>query len=118
LLVGFPLPPSPSCQSPLGIQKGTAHMFASSEWSSNHGANNGRLLAKKTGSKSGSWSALRNNKYQWLGVDFNKVVKVTMFATQGREDAKQWVKSYKLQYSLDGFEYTTYSIKGRQIVSN
>lgn len=93
-------------------------MSASSEWSPTHGANNGRLHFQKNGHRTGSWSALRNNKFQWIGVDFNKVVKVTMFATQGREDAKQWVKSYKLQYSLDGFEYTTYSIKGRQIVSN
>lgn len=93
-------------------------MFASSEWNSNHGANNGRLHFKKTGRKSGSWSALRNNRHQWLGADFTKVVKITMFATQGRADARQWTKSYKLQYSLDGFEYKTYSVRARQVVSN
>lgn len=88
-------------------------MIASSEWDANHGANNGRLHFQKTGRRTGAWSALRNNRYQWLGVRFDNVVKVTMFATQGRQDYRQWVKTYKLEYSLDGYEYKTYSVKGQ-----
>lgn len=91
-------------------------MLSSSKWDSNKGAGNGRLHFQKKVNRGGAWSALRNNRYQWIGVDFKKVVKVTMFATQGRPDAAQWVKSYKLQYSLDGYEFQVYSIKGKQKV--
>ncbi|KAK3700598.1 hypothetical protein QZH41_010513 [Actinostola sp. cb2023] len=113
---GFPIPPSPKCLKALGVESKAikdSQMSASSEWDSNHGANHGRLHLQNSGSRKGAWSALRNNRHQWLGVDFGKVVKVTMFATQGRHDSSQWVKTYKLEYSLDGYMYDTYSIKGQ-----
>lgn len=93
-------------------------MSASSQYNIHSTSINGRLHFQKNGHKLGSWIALRNNVYQWIGVDFNKVIKVTMFSTQGRQDYRQWVKSYKLEYSLDGYEYEIYSIKGRPKVSN
>lgn len=119
-MIGFTPPPSPRCLKPLGVEDKRipdSDMMASSEWSANHGAKNGRLNSKKTGSNRGAWSALRNDRHQWLGVRFGNVVKVTMIATQGRQDYRQWVKTYKLEYSLDGYEYKTYSIKGKPKVS-
>ena len=41
-------------------------------------------------------------------VDFGVPVKVTRFASQGRQDAGWWVKSYTLSSSVDGGYYTPY----------
>ena len=56
----------------------------------------------RIGSRTGAWSSRHNNKGQWLEVDLGETAKVTMVATQGRYDADQWVKSYKVAYSKYG----------------
>ena len=92
------------CQKALGMESGAisdGQISASSEseWSVNHAANQGRLHFQKTTSKAGSWSAARNDEYQWLQVDMESdYTKVTRVATQGRNGYSQWVKEYKLQY--------------------
>ena len=47
-----------------------------------------------------------NNKHQWLQVDMGDWTRVTGVATQGRQNAYYWVKSYSLSTS-DGelFEF-------------
>ena len=46
------------------------------------------------------------NKYQWLQVDMGNWTRVTGVATQGRQNANYWVKSYSISTS-DGkfFEF-------------
>jgi len=75
----------------------------------NHNAARARLNIVRQGSLTGSWSARYNNNLQWLQLKLNKVSKITAFATQGRQDYNQWVKSYKLQYSLDGGHFEDYN---------
>lgn len=82
---------------------------ASSIHDVNHNAARARLNIARQGSLTGSWSARHNNALQWLQVKLNKVSKITAFATQGRQDYNQWVKSYKLQYSLDGGHFESYN---------
>ena len=66
----------------------------------------GRLHFLSSGSgKYGSWAAEANDKNQWFQVDFGSWTKVTAVATQGRQDADQWVKNYKLSFSYDGVFY-------------
>ena len=92
---------------------------ASSQWNALCAAHQGRLnfqevIEEGVARKSGSWSARKNDKNQWLQVDLLREESVvTSVATQGRNRhpplgrRNQWVKSYKLQYSNNGvdFEY-------------
>ena len=52
--------------------------------------------------RGGAWVAKVSNKGQWLEVDLGETTKVTMVATQGRYDYDQWVKTYKVAYSIYG----------------
>ena len=70
--------------------------------------------------KSGSWSALKKDQYQWLQVDLLREESVvTSVATQGRNrnpfwgPHSQWVQSYKLQYSNNEVDFEYYK-DGRQ----
>lgn len=55
-----------------------------------------------------SWSARTNNHNQWFQVSFVVVAKVTGIATQGRQDANQWVKQYTVSYSPDSTNFRYY----------
>jgi hypothetical protein len=87
-----------------------ARITASSMWDRNHSPAQARLDMKRVGLVRGGWSAVTNNAHQWLQVDLDKVTKVTHIATQGRHDSyyTQWVKSYSLQYSLNGRRFVDY----------
>ena len=82
---------------------------ASSQLDVNHTAIQGRLNFK-----TGSWSAVKNDSSQWLQVDLDSQrIRVTRVATQGRNDATQWVTKYKLQYSNDGMNFQYYRERGQ-----
>ncbi|CAH3183434.1 unnamed protein product [Porites evermanni] len=107
------------CDKPLGLQSGwveNSQMTASTVWDWKHAAWRGRLHMPKQGTFRGSWSAKYNNQDQWLQVSFNRPMKFTAIATQGRQDYSQWVTSYSLSYSEDGTKYTIYSVGGHQKV--
>ena len=44
-----------------------------------------------------------------LQIDFEALTRATGIATQGRYDAEQWVKTYRLTYSRDGSTYKYYA---------
>ncbi|KAK3730962.1 hypothetical protein QZH41_007184 [Actinostola sp. cb2023] len=105
---------------PLGMQSGAipdARITASSMWNGNHAPAQGRLNYKPPRGKSGSWSSRHNRVGQWIQVDLNRLTKVTGIATQGRSDANQWVKQYKLQYSSDGKTFNNYE-EGKVFTAN
>ena len=95
---------------------------ASSEWNAHHAAHQGRLNFQEVvegdvARKSGSWSARKNDKNQWLQVDLLREESVvTSVATQGRNRHplwqwgrhSQWVKSYRLEYSNNGVTFKYY----------
>ena len=72
---------------------------ASSEWSVNHAAIQGRLNFLKSGVKEGAWVVRYNNGDQWLQIDLGRKMRVTGVATQGRNGFDHWVTKYNLQYS-------------------
>lgn len=73
----------------------------------------GRLNLKAGGGKVGAWVPSSNRLYiQWLQVDLDRYTVVTGIATQGRNDANQWVTSYILQYSEDGVTFVNYKEQG------
>ncbi|CAH3014709.1 unnamed protein product [Porites evermanni] len=100
-----------ACLDPLGMESRKitdGQITASTVWNAAHGATNGRLNFKAGGSKTGAWSALRNDVHQWLQVDLGAKTEVTGIQIQGRQDADQWVTSFTISYSGNGTAYTPY----------
>ena len=98
------------CDVPAGFQSGRIknnQITASSMWNRYHAAWLARLHRARRGKYIGSWSSRHNNHNQWLQVDFRRYMKVTGIATQGRQDADQWVTAYRLYYSSDGVYFSS-----------
>ena len=77
-----------------------------------HKPGNGRLHFQKVPSplRYGAWATLGGHYLQgsWWQVDFGSWTKVTIIATQGRQDALQWVTKYRVSYSYDGLFFRYY----------
>ena len=87
---------------------------ASSQWDSRHAPSQGRLHFQGILFKAGSWSAGRNDLFQWLQIDLDsQYTKVTRVATQGRSDHSQWVTRYSLLYGNDGLHFQYYRGQGK-----
>ncbi|XP_078576597.1 retinoschisin-like isoform X2 [Branchiostoma floridae x Branchiostoma japonicum] len=101
---------------PLGMESGAipdGYITASSTHP--HGAlSKARLHSQESSDRSqtgwaGAWCAkdpLTTN--HWLQIDVGAETTVTGVITQGRSDVSQWVTSYKLRFSRDGTEWSTY----------
>ena len=93
-----------------------AQITASSQFSLNHAAIQGRLNIKISGIKQGAWSARNNEANQWLQIDLQApYTKVTAVASQGRDQVNQWVTKYKLQYSDNGVTFRYYREEGQAV---
>lgn len=105
------------CEQALGMENYAipdGQISASSQWDGNHAAIQGRLHFTASGSKQGGWSSRTNDVNQWLQVDLGDMyTRVTGLATQGRNNADQWVTKYKLQYSNDGVNFQYYREGGQ-----
>lgn len=88
---------------------------ASSQVDDNHSAVQARLNFKADGSKAGAWSALTNDRNQWLQVDLGSYTRVTRIATQGRNGYNEWVTKYNLQYSDDEGNFQLYKQIGESV---
>ena len=88
-----------------------SQISASSEWDSNHAAQQARLYVKTV---YGAWSARSNDIHQWLQVDLLNTTRVSGVATQGRNgrSSSQWVTKYKLKYSEGGQAFKFYRRSG------
>ena len=91
-----------------------SQISASSEWDSNHAAQQARLHFVQTVHRTGAWSARSNDINQWLQVDLLNTTRVSGVASQGRNGCPcdQWVTKYKLQYSEDGQVFKFYRRSG------
>ncbi|CAH1256880.1 EDIL3 [Branchiostoma lanceolatum] len=121
----------PSCQQrpctavPLGMESGAipdSHITASTTHP-DCATNKARLHSPEEGRTSqggwaGAWCAnYPLNTNQWLQVDMGAETTVAGVITQGRPAGNQWVKSYKLRFSIDGTTWSTYLDKlGREKV--
>ena len=110
-VLGFSTPAPPQCMDALGMESGDvpdSAITASSSYNGNSLPPTGRLHFLSAGSgKYGSWIAQTNNVYQWFQVDFGSWTKISAVATQGRQDADQWVKTFSLSFSYDGVFFQT-----------
>ena len=101
----------------LGMEDGRIHeaaISASTSYSGNHAAKLGRLNLVAGSGKAGAWCAKLDNNKQWLQIDLGTPTTVTRVATQGRQDASQWVTSYSLSYSLTGSYWVQYTVRGNK----
>ena len=77
-----------------------------------HKPGNGRLHFQYMSSplRYGAWITLGGHYLQgsWWQVDFGSWTKVTIIATQGRQDAAQWVTKYRVSYSYDRLFFSYY----------
>lgn len=100
------------CHEGLGMENGEitdAQISASSEWNSLLAATLARLHIKGTSERGGGWTPLTLDLDKWLQVDLgNQKINVTGVATQGRNDIDFWVKTYNLQFSNNGENFTYY----------
>jgi len=55
-----------------------------------------------------SWSVRTNRVGQWFQVNFVELMRVKGVATQGRQNANQWVRKYTVSYSVDGMSFRPY----------
>ncbi|XP_068726464.1 lactadherin-like [Montipora capricornis] len=98
------------CNAPLGVSNKRipdSRITASSELNQ-FNAKHARLGQIKKGSNMGAWCSRDNNKYQWLKVDFGRLMKVTQIVTQGRYDYGYWVTSFYLSSSVDNVHWSMY----------
>ena len=99
----------------LGMQNGKlpdSALSASSEYSTQYGPENARLHFHPESGHYGGWVAAKQDHNQWLQADFGVETTITRIATQGRQDAAQWVKEYTLKYSNDGSYFHHYQPDG------
>lgn len=87
---------------------------ASSEWDHTHRAANARLNFIAGNDRTGAWTSAEKDHRQWLQVDFQRSTIITGICTQGRQDANQFVKSYKISFSEDGMKFYFYKA-GRKL---
>lgn len=92
-------------------------LSASSQLNSAFGPENARLHFYAVSGRNGAWIPKTQDHNQWLQVDFGGETLITRIATQGRQDANQWVKEYTLRYSLDGSYFKQYQPDGYTMVS-
>lgn len=100
----------------LGISTGrlrNRYIKASSEWDRYHAAYLARLNLKPRGRYRGGWSAKKNNRRQWIQFYFRRPVRVSKVAMQGRADANQYVTSFAVAYSPDGYRWTPFRVNSR-----
>jgi hypothetical protein len=101
------------CNSGLGMVSGaldSSRLAASSSLNEAHDERGSRLLTYSVGAHSLSVQHL--NEHQYLQIDVGLVTTITAVATQGRNNAAQWVKTYLLRYSVSGSTWSTYRDNG------
>ena len=105
-------PPKLQCQSELGMKSGKipdSAITVTTVYSQYYGPERARLDTVKSGSFYGAWIPKTQDMGQWIQVDLGKIAKITRIATQGRQDAAQWVKSYSISYSVNGGPFLPYN---------
>ena len=93
------------CSVPIGLEDKRLHngaMTASTYYNGYLAPWHGRINHRW------SWSARRNTRSQWLQVYFGGLARITGVMSQGRQDANQWVKTFLLTFSRDGFSFAKY----------
>ena len=108
------------CNQPMGLQfKGSLKnhlMKASSQRGQYYAPFLARLYRPRQGPYRGAWSARTNNRCQYLQIDFTRPSKIIKIATQGRQDAYQWVTQYYITHSVNAINFVEYKERNNRKV--
>ena len=85
------------------------NITASSAKNASTPAKNGRLNY----TLGSSWCAGTSDTNPYLQIDLQTLHIICAVSTQGNSQADQWVKTYKLQFSIDGTTWTDYKEVGQ-----
>ena len=85
------------------------NITASSVQNANTPATNGRLNY----TSGSSWCAGTSDTNPYLQIDLQALHIICAVSTQGNSQADQWVKTYKLQFSINGTTWTDYKEAGQ-----
>ena len=98
----------------LGMEGGSipdSNITASSELNANTPATNGRLNY----TAGSSWCAATGDSNPYLQIDLQTLHFICAVSTQGNSQVDEWVKTYTLQISTDGTNWTDYTDSGGQV---
>ena len=90
-----------------------SQMSATSQKSQLSGAKHARIGRRKTinvqgeTDSEGGWIPSSSSHSQHLQIDIGRKVKITAVETQGADRHDYWVKTYQLQYSVDGGSWSS-----------
>ena len=101
---------------PLGLEDeriNSGALRASSSYNYNHGPERARLNHARSHGRIGAWVARYRNRNQWLQIKLPWLARVKGIATQGRQDASQWVTRYRVTYSVLGIRFSAYKELGK-----
>ena len=107
------------CLMSLGLEDGRIQngaMSASSFYNSNFVANLGRLNLEARSSKAGAWCVRKPDTSQWLQINLGRGTTIKKVATQGRQDADQWVTTYSISYRPNRTFWVYVTIHGKKKV--
>ena len=85
------------------------NITASSVQNASTPATNGRLNY----TSGSSWCAGTSDTNPYLQIDLQTLHIICAVSTQGNSQADQWVKTYKLQFSINGTTWTDYKEAGQ-----
>nr|XP_047137084.1 SCO-spondin isoform X2 [Hydra vulgaris] len=108
----------PSCFQPVGVSLSSvipeSHFSASSSRGSPYRPSNGRFnLASHFTVSAGAWCAEEHKPPHWLQIDLGKDFYISHIGIQGRHLVLQFVQSFLLKYSMNGYTWDTYSYHGQ-----
>lgn len=116
----LPFPLAGKCDVPIGLEDRRVPdqlITASSFYNYYCAPRNARLRQRRVGRLGGAWCAKRSDRRQWLKIDLGGLTRVSRIATQGRQNADQWVTSYYVSYSTKVYRFITYKENRRTKVS-
>ncbi|EDO48078.1 predicted protein [Nematostella vectensis] len=106
---------------PLGLESHfipSENIRTNSMWNHNHGPDRGILNQRNTHGRTGAWIPRSGNRKYWILYDLGRKATIKGIATQGRYEANQWVKSYRIKYSADGKRWHIYKSMVRYTSDN
>jgi len=93
-----PPPPPPEEPKPEPITTPNSMRSASSVWGDRGLNYNLPSCGNSMMDSSGGWCSKHNSVGQWIQLDNGKLGSISGVITQGRKDADQWVKSFRVKY--------------------
>eukprot|EP01132_Coremiostelium_polycephalum_P008641 gene8641-10638_t len=101
------------------VSNAMVNIRSSSDWSSFANIENSYINkpAFTSGSTVGAWCAKTpNNDADYVQAGSFDIIEFTGVVIQGRSNLDQWVKYFKVEYSLDGNTWTQYSVGGYPMI--